>query len=68
MLGGFAISWPRGMYLAFGASVVAGAIALSLDRMNAIDDCAGQARAVDGFFRAHAERHERLHYTVHTLH
>jgi len=38
------------------------------DRMNAIDDCAGQARAVDGFFRAHAERHERLHYTVHTLH
>jgi len=36
--------------------------------MNAIDDCAGQARAVDGFFRAHAERHERLHYERRTLH
>jgi tRNA-dihydrouridine synthase B len=36
--------------------------------MNAIDDCAGQARAVDAFFRHHAERHERLHYEVHTLH
>jgi tRNA-dihydrouridine synthase B len=32
------------------------------ETMNAIEDCAGQARAVDGFFRAHAERHERLQY------
>jgi tRNA-dihydrouridine synthase B len=38
------------------------------ERMNAIDDCAGQARAVDGFFRAHAARHERLHYEARTLH
>jgi tRNA-dihydrouridine synthase B len=38
------------------------------ERMNAIEDCAGQARAVDGFFRAHAERHERLHYAGCTLH
>jgi hypothetical protein len=36
--------------------------------MNAIDDCAGQARAVDAFFRAHAGRHERLHYDGRTLH
>jgi len=36
--------------------------------MNAIDDCAGQARAVDAFFRAHAERHERLRYEGRTLH
>jgi tRNA-dihydrouridine synthase B len=38
------------------------------ERMNAIEDCAGQARAVDGFFRAHAERHERLRYDARTLH
>ena len=38
------------------------------ERMNAIEDCAEQARAVDGFFRAHAERHERLHYEARTLH
>ena len=38
------------------------------ERMNAIEDCASQARAVDGFFRAHAERHERLHYETRTLH
>jgi tRNA-dihydrouridine synthase B len=36
--------------------------------MNAIDDCAGQARAVDGFFRAHAERYERLQYAAPALH
>jgi tRNA-dihydrouridine synthase B len=38
------------------------------EHMNAIEDCAGQARAVDSFFRAHAERHERLHYEARTLH
>jgi tRNA-dihydrouridine synthase B len=38
------------------------------ERMNAIDDCAQQARAVDGFFREHAERHERLQYAGRTLH
>ncbi len=38
------------------------------ERMNAIEDCAGQARAVDRFFRSHAERHERLHYEARTLH
>jgi tRNA-dihydrouridine synthase B len=37
-------------------------------RMNAIDDCAGQVRAVDAFFRSHGERHERLHYDAPTLH
>jgi hypothetical protein len=36
--------------------------------MNAIDDCAGQARAVDAFFRAHGERHERLQYESQALH
>jgi tRNA-dihydrouridine synthase B len=36
--------------------------------MNAIDDCAGQAHAVDAFFRAHAERHERLRYEGRVLH
>jgi hypothetical protein len=36
--------------------------------MNAIDDSAGQAAAVDGFFRAHAERYERLQYARRTLH
>jgi tRNA-dihydrouridine synthase B len=38
------------------------------ERMNAIDDCAGQARAVDAFFRAHGERHERLQYESQALH
>ena len=38
------------------------------DHMNAIEDCAGQARAVEAFFRTHAERHERLQYTGRTLH
>ena len=38
------------------------------DRMNGIEDCADQARAVDAFFRAHADRHERLQYAVPTLH
>ena len=38
------------------------------ERMNAIEDCAGQACAVDRFFRAHAERHERLSYAWRTLH
>jgi tRNA-dihydrouridine synthase B len=38
------------------------------EHMNAIEDCAGQARAVDAFFRAHAERHERLRYEARTLH
>ncbi|MGZ9032395.1 MAG: tRNA-dihydrouridine synthase, partial [Burkholderiaceae bacterium] len=38
------------------------------EHMNAIDNCAGQAQAVDGFFRAHAERHERLRYETHRLH
>jgi tRNA-dihydrouridine synthase B len=38
------------------------------EHMNTIDDCAGQAHAVDAFFRAHAERHERLHYEGRTLH
>jgi len=38
------------------------------EHMNAIEDCAGQARAVEAFFRAHAERHERLHYAGRTLH
>jgi hypothetical protein len=28
--------------------------------MNRIDDCAGQARAVDAFLRAHGARFERL--------
>jgi tRNA-dihydrouridine synthase B len=37
-------------------------------RMNAINDCAGQARAVDAFFRAHGERHERLQYESSALH
>jgi tRNA-dihydrouridine synthase B len=37
-------------------------------RMNTIDDCAGQARAVDEFFRAHSDRHQRLQYTSRTLH
>jgi tRNA-dihydrouridine synthase B len=32
------------------------------DRMNAIEDCAAQARAVDAFFREHGLRHERLQY------
>jgi tRNA-dihydrouridine synthase B len=31
-------------------------------RMNALDDCASQIGAVDGFFREHRERHERLCY------
>ena len=38
------------------------------EHMNAIDDCAGQARAVDGFFRAHGELGDRLHYTPRALH
>jgi tRNA-dihydrouridine synthase B len=38
------------------------------ERMNAIDDCAGQARAVDSFFRAHGGRHERLQYESVALH
>lgn len=38
------------------------------EHMNAIDDCAGQARAVDGFFRAHGELGDRLHYTPHAMH
>ena len=38
------------------------------ERMNAIDDCPGQARAVEGFFREHAERYERLQYATRTLH
>jgi len=38
------------------------------DHMNAIEDSAGQARAVEAFFRAHAERHERLHYAGGTVH
>jgi tRNA-dihydrouridine synthase B len=37
------------------------------DRMNAIEDCTGQARAVDAFFRDHGLRHERLQYAP-TLH
>ena len=36
-------------------------------RMNAIDDCAEQAEAVDQFFAAHGERSERLVYSP-TLH
>jgi tRNA-dihydrouridine synthase B len=32
------------------------------DRMNAIEDCAAQARAVDAFFQEHGRRHERLQY------
>ena len=38
------------------------------EHMNAIDDCAEQARVVDRFFRAHAERHEGLQYAARTLH
>jgi tRNA-dihydrouridine synthase B len=38
------------------------------ERMNAIDDCAGQARAVDAFFRAHGVRHELLQYESVALH
>jgi len=38
------------------------------ERMNAIDDCAGQASAVDAFFRAHGGRHERLQYESVALH
>jgi hypothetical protein len=30
--------------------------------MNALEDCASQIGAVDGFFREHGERHERLRY------
>jgi tRNA-dihydrouridine synthase B len=30
--------------------------------MNALDDCDAQVRAVDGFFRDHRERHQRLVY------
>ncbi len=37
------------------------------ERMNAIDDCAGQARAVGDFFSALGERTERLAYSP-TLH
>jgi tRNA-dihydrouridine synthase B len=32
------------------------------DRMNRLDDAAAQARAVDAFLRAHADRHDRLQY------
>jgi len=38
------------------------------ERMNAIDDCAGQASAFDAFFRAHGGRHERLQYESVALH
>jgi tRNA-dihydrouridine synthase B len=38
------------------------------ERMNAIDGCAGQARAVDAFFRDHGQRHERLQYESPALH
>jgi tRNA-dihydrouridine synthase B len=32
------------------------------ERMNRIEDCAGQARAVDAFLREHGARHEHLAY------
>jgi len=38
------------------------------ERMNGIEDCAAQARAVDEFLRAHGARDGRLHYAAPNVH
>jgi tRNA-dihydrouridine synthase B len=48
-------------------SRLAGGVAFC-ERMNCIESCADQARAVDEFLQQHGARHGRLQYSVATLH